>query len=76
MIKILANDGIHQDGLTLFRRGWVSGRPRKKLLRKTFHRFLPDYDVIIVRSATKVRKDLIDQCPKIKDYCSCWCRTG
>src|SRR5690606_16693740 len=27
---------------------------------------LNEYDAIIVRSATKVRKDLIDQCPNIK----------
>jgi D-3-phosphoglycerate dehydrogenase / 2-oxoglutarate reductase len=27
---------------------------------------LPDYDVIIVRSATQVRKELIDACPKLK----------
>ncbi|MEO1627613.1 MAG: D-2-hydroxyacid dehydrogenase [Bacteroidota bacterium] len=27
---------------------------------------LPEYDVIVVRSATKVRKELIDKCPKLK----------
>ncbi|MCL4159386.1 UNVERIFIED_CONTAM: hypothetical protein GTU68_021300 [Idotea baltica] len=27
---------------------------------------LPDYNVVIVRSATKIRKDLIDLCPKLE----------
>ncbi|MCB0632025.1 MAG: 3-phosphoglycerate dehydrogenase, partial [Lewinella sp.] len=27
---------------------------------------LPEYDVVIVRSATKIRKDLIDLCPNLK----------
>lgn len=65
MIKILANDGIDADGYTLLEEAGyqvdTQNVPQEKL-----HEVLPDYDVIIVRSATKVRKDLIDQCPKLK----------
>ncbi len=65
MIKILANDGIHPDGkLLLEEAGYhvdTQKVPQEKLLK-----VLPDYDIIIVRSATKVRKDLIDVCPKLK----------
>ncbi len=65
MIKILANDGIHPDGKTLLEEANyqvdIEKVPQEKLKE-----VLPEYDVIIVRSATKVRKDLIDACPNLK----------
>ncbi len=65
MIRILANDGIHPDGkLLLEEAGYevnTNKIPQDELMTK-----LNDYDVIIVRSATKVRKDLIDACPNLK----------
>ncbi len=65
MIKILANDGIHPDGLTLLQEAGYEVRT-EKVAQERLAVELPAYDVIIVRSATKVRKDLIDQCPKLK----------
>ncbi len=65
MIKILVNDGIHPDGkLLLEEAGYLVDdfrTPQEELLK-----VLPSYDVIIIRSATKVRKDLIDACPNLK----------
>lgn len=65
MIRILANDGIHADGkLLLEEAGYevdTNKIPQDELMTK-----LNDYDVIIVRSATKVRKDLIDASPNLK----------
>ena len=65
MIKILANDGIHPDGKTLLEEAGyevdINKIPQDELTEK-----LPAYDVIIVRSATKVRQELIDQCPNLK----------
>lgn len=65
MIRILANDGIHPDGkLLLEEAGYevdTNKIPQDELMAK-----LNDYDVIIIRSATKVRKDLIDACPNLK----------
>ncbi len=65
MIKILANDGIHPDGKTLLEEAGyqvdTDKIPQDQLAEK-----LPEYDVVIVRSATKIRKDLIDQCPNLK----------
>lgn len=65
MIKILANDGIHPDGQMLLEEAGyqviTEKIPQEELAAK-----LPEYDAIIVRSATKVRKELIDQCPKLK----------
>ncbi len=65
MIKILANDGIHADGKTLLEEaGYLvetNKIPQEELIEK-----LPEYDVVIIRSATKIRKELIDACPNLK----------
>ena len=65
MIRILANDGIHPDGQMLLEEAGyeviTEKVPQDQLLQE-----LPNYDVIIIRSATKVRKDLIDGCPNLK----------
>lgn len=65
MIKILANDGIHADGKLLLEEAQyevdTNKIPQEELAEK-----LPAYDAIIIRSATKVRKELIDACPNLK----------
>lgn len=65
MVKILVNDGIEADGkLLLEEAGYqvdTTHVPQDKLAA-----VLPEYDVIIVRSATQVRKELIDACPNLK----------
>jgi len=65
MTKILANDGIHPDGkLLLEEANYIVDTqriPQEELATK-----LPEYDAIIVRSATKVRAELIEKCPKLK----------
>lgn len=65
MIKILVNDGMHPDGKALMQKAGyevdTNKIPQAELAEK-----LPKYDAIIVRSATKIRKELIDQCPRLK----------
>lgn len=65
MIKILANDGIDPIGKEMLEKaGFVvdtQNIPQDQLKDK-----LNQYDAITVRSATKVRKELIDVCPNIK----------
>ena len=65
MVKILVNDGIEADGkLLLEEAGYevnTTKIPQDELMKE-----LPNYDVIIVRSATQVRKELIDACPNLK----------
>lgn len=65
MLKVLANDGIHADGKAMMERAGIqvdtTKIPQEELMDK-----LNDYDGIIVRSATKVRQDLIDACPNLK----------
>ena len=65
MVKILVNDGMEADGkLLLEEAGYdinTTTVPQAELMN-----VLPDYDVIIVRSATQVRKELMDACPRLK----------
>lgn len=65
MIKILANDGIHPDGKLLLEEAGFEV-DTNKVPQENLAEVLPGYDVIIVRSATKVRQDLIDACPNLK----------
>ena len=65
MKRILVNDGIHPDGKRdLEEAGYDVVTDR--IAQEDLPRELPDFDAICVRSATKVRKDLIDQCPRLK----------
>ena len=65
MIKVLANDGISKAGQDLLEKAGyhvnTTKIPQEELASK-----LNEYDVILVRSATKVRKELIDACPNLK----------
>ena len=65
MIKILVNDGMHPDGQSLLEQANYQV-DTDKVAQEDLPKILPDYDVILVRSATKVRQDLIDQCPNLK----------
>ncbi|RZK48689.1 MAG: 3-phosphoglycerate dehydrogenase [Pedobacter sp.] len=63
--KLLANDGIDPIGkIKLEEAGIIvdtNSVPQAELLN-----VLPNYDAITVRSATKIRQDLIDACPNLK----------
>jgi D-3-phosphoglycerate dehydrogenase / 2-oxoglutarate reductase len=65
MTKILANDGIAENGKKLLEENGIEvvteHIPQEKLSEE-----LKNFDGIIVRSATKVRKDLIDSVPDLK----------
>src|SRR5690606_20843342 len=64
-MKLLANDGIDPLGKELLEKAGftvdTNHIPQDELAVK-----LQEYDVITVRSATKVRKELIDACPNLK----------
>jgi D-3-phosphoglycerate dehydrogenase len=65
MVRILVNDGIEESGKVMLEAAGfevdMNNIPQDQLAEK-----LNDYDAICVRSATKVRKDLIDACPNLK----------
>lgn len=66
-MKILANDGVSQAGVDM-----LENAGHEVIQTKVAQEQLASYlnensvDVILVRSATKVRKDLIDACPNLK----------
>ncbi len=65
MVKILANDGMHATGKRMLEdEGYLVDT--EKIPQEELPERLPAYDAIIVRSATKVPRDLIEQCPQLK----------
>lgn len=66
-MKVLANDGISESGKKALEKAGF-----EVIVTKVAQEQLKDYlkenkiDVILVRSATKVRKDIIDGCPDLK----------
>ena len=67
MTKILANDGISQAGIdALTAKGFevITVKVAQEDLINNIN--IENYEVLLVRSATTVRKDLIDACPNLK----------
>jgi D-3-phosphoglycerate dehydrogenase / 2-oxoglutarate reductase len=64
-IRILANDGIHPAGKEMLENAGYEV-VTDKIAQEDLPAQLPEFDVILVRSATKVRKELIDACPDLK----------
>ncbi|GAA5219761.1 D-2-hydroxyacid dehydrogenase [Membranihabitans marinus] len=65
MIKILANDGIDAIGEKMLREAGFELQ-LEKIAQEDLAEQLNQFDVITVRSATKIRKELIDQAPNLK----------
>ncbi|MGV6828067.1 MAG: D-2-hydroxyacid dehydrogenase [Flavobacteriales bacterium] len=66
-MKVLANDGISQKGIDALENANFEVIT-VKVAQEQLINYINEHkiDVILVRSATKVRKDLIDACPSIK----------
>ena len=65
MIRILANDGIDAVGKQMLEAAGFTV-DTQNIPQEQLPEALKNYDAITVRSATKVRKDLIDACPNLK----------
>jgi D-3-phosphoglycerate dehydrogenase / 2-oxoglutarate reductase len=65
MTKILANDGIDANGKKILEAAGfkviTEKVPQDKLATE-----LQNFDAVLVRSASKIRKDIIDACPNLK----------
>ena len=68
MARILINDGIHPTGEKLLKE---AGHDvvNTTIPQDQLHSELQGFDAICVRSATKVREALIDDCPNLKAIC-------
>lgn len=66
-MKILANDGISQSGIDLLREAGFEVITTK-VAQEQLSNFINEnhVEVLLVRSATTVREDLIDTCPSLK----------
>jgi D-3-phosphoglycerate dehydrogenase len=66
-MKILANDGISQEGVQILEKhGFqisTKNIPQTELIQTINSE---NYEVLLVRSATTARKELIDACPGLK----------
>ncbi|MEM9548837.1 MAG: D-2-hydroxyacid dehydrogenase [Bacteroidota bacterium] len=65
MAKILINDGLHPSGIKMLEDAGHTVTT-EKIPQEELPSKLPEYDGICVRSATKVRTELIDLCPNLK----------
>lgn len=66
-MRVLANDGISQSGINALNEAGIevlTTTVAQEQLANYINQH--DIDVLLVRSATKVRKDLIDNCPGLK----------
>ena len=66
-MNILINDGITEDGEKKLIKSGFKTRT-KSINQEEIIDFINtnDIEVVLVRSATKIRKDIIDSCPKLK----------
>lgn len=65
MPKLLANDGIDPIGKKMLEEAGFTV-VTEKVAQDQLVEALKGYDAVTVRSATKIRKDIIDACPNIK----------
>jgi D-3-phosphoglycerate dehydrogenase len=66
-MKVLANDGISKSGIKALEKGGFEVITTK-VAQEQVANFINEHNVsvILVRSATKVRQDIIDACPSLK----------
>jgi D-3-phosphoglycerate dehydrogenase len=67
MMKVLANDGISKSGIKALEKAGFEVITTKVAQEQVANYINTNHvDVILVRSATKVKKDIIDACPNLK----------
>lgn len=64
-MKVLINDGMSASGIELLKSANLDVHT-EHIAQENLLEELKSFDAIVVRSATKVRKDLIDACPNLK----------
>ena len=66
-MKVLANDGISTNGIAALEAGGFEVITTKVAQEQVAHFINENHvSVVLVRSATKIRKDIIDACPSLK----------
>jgi D-3-phosphoglycerate dehydrogenase len=65
-MKVLVSDPIHSDGIEMLRKAGYEVNENFDLSKEQLKSLIRDYDVIIVRSKTKLTKDVIEAGKKLK----------
>ncbi|WP_309492957.1 hydroxyacid dehydrogenase [Candidatus Hecatella orcuttiae] len=66
MVKILVCDKIHEEGLNLLREAGFDVDEKLDLKPEELEKIARDYDALIVRSRTKVTKDVVPENSRVK----------
>ncbi|MCL4468651.1 MAG: phosphoglycerate dehydrogenase [Deltaproteobacteria bacterium] len=66
MVKVLIADGIADEGLKILTSSNIQVDVRKKTSAEELASIIPDYEGLVVRSASKVTKDIIAKAVKLK----------
>lgn len=66
MYRVLVSDYIHEDGIQLLKQKGLHVDIRTDITSEELQEIIGNYDVLIVRSRTKVRRDVIEKAKKLK----------
>ena len=65
-MKVLVSDPIAPQGVEILKNAGIEVTEQSGLSPEELAKIIPDYDAIIVRSATKVTKEVIDAAQNLK----------
>lgn len=66
MYRVLVSDYIHEDGIQILKQKGLHVDIRTDITSEELQEIIGNYDVLIVRSRTKVRRDVIEKAKKLK----------
>ena len=75
-MKVLISDPIAKEGIEILRKASLEVVEKPGLAPEELVKTIPEFDGIIVRSATKVTKEVIEAGKKFKGYWSSRCWSG
>jgi D-3-phosphoglycerate dehydrogenase len=66
MFKVLVSDPLAEDGVAAMRKAGLAVVVKTDLTPEALKKEIADCDALVVRSATKVRREIIDAAPRLK----------
>jgi len=66
LYRVLVSDYIHEDGIQILKQKGLHVDIRTDITSEELQEIIGNYDVLIVRSRTKVRRDVIEKAKKLK----------
>jgi len=59
-VKVLLNDGLNKEGMKIFTEAGIAVDTKKRNATKTLAEQIGEFDALVVRSATKVTREVIE----------------